>query len=408
MWHPADDLAEQVDEPCLYTFTAHLPFLLGIPDELGHTIRLHIPFADPEAQEVFGEYPFVNIRVFTAKEPGLPMWAAGAGQALMNFYGHELHIPEDRYGMDSLVAHDQWVTLETPSPPTDEEVRRADPAFAFHRCLFTFNFFLRGVQAATHDIRIRPVSSHDFRPVVTVGALIPGEGWKLLTEIFMHPEAHAEALPLKDGPITEEQLNAGLAAVATEKPYVTTVLWRSRAQRALKQTGDAADAIISFQIAAESLLFDTYRMLLIDEGLSSAEVQSELDKDLPFKSLLTKIMPAKLGGQWNVTKRDTPVGAYWEHLYTMRNSVVHRGLDPHGGHAQAAQEAYWGLRDHLEGRLLEKRNTFPRTALARFGTDGLEKRGAYSRRIRAFYESVEAEPGPWYWPHDVRVEKPAA
>lgn len=111
-------------------------------------------------------------------------------------------------------------------------------------------------------------------------------------------------------------------------------------------------------------------------------------------------MPAKIGGQWDVTKRDTPVGAYWEHLYTMRNSVVHRGLDPHGGHAQEAQNAYWGLRDHLEGLLLAKRNTFPRTALARFGKDGLEERGAYTRKIREFHERVEAEPGPWYWPYD--------
>ena len=111
-------------------------------------------------------------------------------------------------------------------------------------------------------------------------------------------------------------------------------------------------------------------------------------------------MPAKIGGQWDVTKRDTPVGAYWEHLYTMRNSVVHRGLDPHGGHAQEAQNAYWGLRDHLEGLLLAKRNTFPRTALARFGKDGLEERGAYTRKIREFHERVEKEPGPWYWPYD--------
>jgi hypothetical protein len=239
-----------------------------------------------------------------------------------------------------------------------------------------------------------------------VGALVRGEGWRLLTEIFMHPEAHAEALPLDDGPITEAQLNAGLDAVATEKPYIATVLWRSRAQRALKQTGDAADAIISFQIAAESLLFDTYRMLLIDQGLSSAEVEIELDKDLTFKSLLTKIMPAKLGGHWDATQRDTAVGTYWRHLYVMRNSVVHRGLDPHGGHAEEAQNAYWRLRDHLESRLIAKRNTYPRTALARFGKDGLEKRGAYSKKIQRFHERFEKEPGPWYWPYDTAGRKP--
>ena len=236
MKHPADNLAGQVGEPCLYTFTGHLPFLLGIPDELGHTIRLHTPYADSKAQELFGEYPFVNIRVFTAKEHGLPSWTTGVDQALLKFYEYDLDVSDGRYGTESLVAHDQWVTLETPSAPTDEELHRSDAAFAFHRCLFTFNFFLRAVQAATHDIRVRPITSYDFRPVVIVGALVRDEGWRLLTELFMHPEALSEALPLKDGPITEAQLNAGLSAVATEKPYITTVLWRSRAQRALKQT----------------------------------------------------------------------------------------------------------------------------------------------------------------------------
>jgi hypothetical protein len=111
----------------------------------------------------------------------------------------------------------------------------------------------------------------------------------------MHPEAQPGALPPPGGPITEAQLKEGLYAVQTSQAYLTAMLWRSRAQRALRQEGDASDAIISFQVAAESLLFDTYRMLLIDEGLASAEINAELDKERPFKSLLTTIMPQKLG-----------------------------------------------------------------------------------------------------------------
>jgi hypothetical protein len=75
----------------------------------------------------------------------------------------------------------------------------------------------------------------------------------------------------------------------------------------LRQTGDAADAIISFQIAAESLLFDTYRMILVDERMSSAEIEDTLNVDLPFKWLLVKTMPSKLGGQWDVTRGGTAV-----------------------------------------------------------------------------------------------------
>jgi hypothetical protein len=402
MKHPSDDLAEQIDGPCVYTFTAHLPFPLGIPDDLAHTLWGDASYADPDDTARFGSKLAVTIRVFTLEVRGLPLWPSGTHQALKRFYGYDLEAdPESRYGEDTLTAHDQWITLETPCAPSAEELERDDPAFAFHRCLGVFNLFLRGVQAATHDVRIRPITSHDLRPVVIVGALLPDRRWKLLTEILMHPEARPDPLPPEGGPITQEQLNAGLNAVITQKPYLTTVLWRSRAQRALNQTGDPADAIISFQIAAESFLFDTYRMLLIDERLSSFELQAELESERPFRSLLTRTMPSKLGGQWDVSSPNTAVGGYWEKLYRVRNSVVHAGLDPHGGHAQAAQQGYRQLRDHVEERLLSKSTNYPRTVLARFGIDGLEKRGQLTRRTRRFLEMVEGEPGPWYWPYDV-------
>jgi Apea-like HEPN len=401
MEHVPDDLRAEVGEPFVYTFTAHLSFVLGIPDGLGHSLWLHAPWADAADAARFGERPFINIRVFTAMTPGLPAWPSGTHRALKRFYGYQLEAdPDSRYGEESLTAHDQWISLETPSALVAGESAEEDPAYAFHRCLGAFNLFLQGVLVATKDIRIRPVTSYDLRPIVIIGALVPRKGWRLLTEMFMHPEARAEPLPMDDAPITQDQLNAGMSAIFTQLPYVTTILWRSRAQRALNQTGDPADAIISFQVAAESLLFDTYRMLLIDERLSSTDLEEELEKELPFKSLVVRIMPSKLGGRWDVTQENTAIGAYWKNLYLVRNSIIHTGMQPHGGHAERAQKAYWSLRDHLEERLLANLNTYPRTALARFTTQGLEERGHLTTAMRRFAEEAASEPGPWYWPYD--------
>jgi Apea-like HEPN len=401
MRHPSDDFASEVEAPCLYTFTAHLPFPLGMPDDLGHTMALGEPFADPDDAAIFGPQVTVNIRVFTFETLGLPLWPVGTHEALRRFYDYELdREPASRFGEDTLTAHDQWVTLETPCAPTAADLDRDDPAFAFHRCLFAFNGFLRGVQAATRDVRIRPIASHDLRPVVVVGALLPGLRWTFLTALLMHPESRPDPLPPEGGPITEEQVNAGLNAVITQQPYLTTSLWRSRAQRALRQNGDAADAIISFQIAAESLLFDTYRMIMVDERLSSAEIQNTLNLDLPFKSLLVKTMPPKLGGHWDVTQTGTAVGDYWEKLYLVRNSVVHAGHEPHGGEAEEAQQGYRRLRDHVEERLLANSTVYPRSVLVRFGREGLETRGFLTRRMRRLMDAFAGEPGPWYWPFD--------
>jgi hypothetical protein len=402
MKHPSDDLAELAGGPCTYTFAAHLPFPLGIPDHLGHTILLNDRYADPSDVSLYGDQLQVRIRVFTLELRGLPLWPPGTHDALKRFYNYDLEADRNaRFGEETLEAHEQWVSLETPSAPGPEELKREDPAFAFHRCLVAFNVFLRGVQAATRDVRIRPVTSHDLRPVVIVGALVPDQPWRILTEVLMHPEARPDPLPPPGGPITERQLQSGIDAVITNRPYVTTILWRSRAQRALRQRGDPADAIISFQIAAESLLFDTYRMLLVDEGCTSSEIQAELEGDIPFKSLLVKIMPSKLGGRWDVGRPETAVGKYWETLYLVRGSVIHAGHDPHGGEAYRAQDGYWSLRDHVEERLLANRARYPRTVLARFGQDGLQARGCLTNRMRGFLKQVESEPGPWYWPYDV-------
>lgn len=398
------DPAQLIDGPFIVTFTAHLPFPVGVPNELGHGIMFS-SFTDAEAVDNFGPTSYVRIRVFEVVQKGLPMWQKGTHGAIEHFYGVQLTgDPELRYGEDSLVEHDQWVTLETPYAAAEGEDPVADPAFAFHRCLRIFNLFLQAASMLARDIRIRNISSYDLRPFVVVGALQEGEEWRELTTLYMHPEAQPEGLLTTDKPFTQDELNKALYAIVTSQPYLNTVIWRSRAQRAHRQTGDAADAIISFQVAAETLLYDTYRMLLVDEGWTSAQVSSELETEIPFKSLLTKKIPAKLGGQWDVTREETAVGYYWKKLYLVRNLVVHSGLQAHGGHANDAQDAYWKLRDHLEGRLWIKHNSYPRTLLVRFGEKQLEERGWLTASMRRLIGEINNGPQPYYWPVDLRVQ----
>jgi hypothetical protein len=399
------DLSKLVGEPFVVTFTAHLPFPVGIPNELGHTIFLGSPFKDPADTTHFGPRPFVNIRVFEVVEQGLPVWQQGTHSAIEHFYGASLDGDSGaRYGEDQFMEHDQWVTLETPHAPVEGEDPVADRGFTFHRCLNMFNMFLQAALYLTGDIRIRQMSSHDLRPVVVIGALAKGREWRSLADMYMHPEARPAGLLTTDKPFSQDEFNSGLHAIVTGKPYLRTITWRSRAQRALRQTGDAADAIISFQVAAESLLFDTYRMLLVDEGCPSADISSQLTGEIPFKSLLTRKLPAKLGGQWDVTRGGTAVAEYWTNLYRIRNSVVHAGLQVHTGHAEEAQKAYWGLRDHMESRLWANRNSYPRTLLARIGEKQLAERGWLTNSIRRLLDDIKNGPQPYYWPHDLRTQ----
>ena len=157
--------------------------------------------------------PFVNIRVFDLPQSGLPAWQSGTHEAMKYFYNYDL---EDdaarRYGEDSFMEHNQWVTLETPCG--DIEGYYADP---FHRSLGVFNGFLQSVLVITRDIRIRQIASHDLRPVVTIGAWPHGGKWRQLGTMLMHPEAIPAPLLTVDKPFDQEQLNGAMAAIVTKQ-----------------------------------------------------------------------------------------------------------------------------------------------------------------------------------------------
>jgi hypothetical protein len=63
-----------------------------------------------------------------------------------------------------------------------------DPGFAFHRCLRNFNWFVEAVLYMTKDVRVRPVTSYDLRPIVIIGARTNADDWRLLTPMHMHPD----------------------------------------------------------------------------------------------------------------------------------------------------------------------------------------------------------------------------
>src|SRR5206468_1170684 len=101
----------------------------------------------------------------------------------------------------------------------------------FHRCLAVFNSFLQATLLITRDIRVRMPASHDLRPVVIIGAWPKGGKWRELTSMYMHPEAVRESLLTVDKPFDQDELNSALSAMVNQKPYITTIMWRTRAQR---------------------------------------------------------------------------------------------------------------------------------------------------------------------------------
>lgn len=396
-----DDLFEGLPEPYVATFTGRIPFLLGVPDELGHMISSPHPFVDPDATRTFGPGPTVNIRVFAHRTPGITTRLTGAPEALRHFYnGSFPSETPSRFAEGKLASYEQWVTLETPGALAVDE-NPADHAYTFHRCMRYFNYFIRSVMVATQDPRLRPVVQHDFAPAVTIGARLVGSGgWHYISDMMIFPDFPQQRAMLEKPRFTEAEFVDGMRRAQHEAPFIRALFWRGRVEDAMRRTGDAAGAIVGLQTAVESLLFDTYKMLLVDEGRTKAEIHAELAAEPAFAILVKTLLKDRLGGQWDPTDSSTQVGRYWAALYQVRNDIVHRGFEAHMGHAEQAKVAYGQLVDFLADRLHGRCRTYPRTLLALLGQEELRNRGWLSTWMRGFVDATEQEPGYFFQPWD--------
>jgi hypothetical protein len=347
--------------PYLSTFTFRLPFRLGISDSFDQTITLPSEYASAPDSETFAMPPFVRLRLFNAAILDRKFSPANAAAAVRRFYdadwdvGHASEVDPHLY--------EQWVSVETPAALLVGEVP-TDGAYAFHRSLAALNSYLQAFALARNDNTVRQVSSRELRPIVIIGQLALDGNWGHKSVMLMHPDAKARP-PLSSRPVAEhtDSLNRATETMLRGNPFVRSWQWKARAERR-RYEGDDADAVVSFQIAAEVLLFELWALLLADEGNSPSEI-SELRRDTPFSTLVRAKLGSQLGGSWDTTRPNTPVGRYWSELYELRIRVVHAGYLPHGGDADQAEHAYENLENFLDERLRAKAKRYPSAFKAR-------------------------------------------
>ena len=122
---------------------------------------------------------------------------------------------------------------------------------------------------------------------------------------------------------------------------------------------------------------------------------------MPYKSMLIRELADRLGGSWDLTRTESPIGQYWSDLYELRNRIIHAGYEPHDGDAERAERAYVAFDQFIEERLHANWTTFSRTLLAKVGRQDLVDRGWATRRMREFFAQVDAEEFPYFLPKDI-------
>jgi hypothetical protein len=388
-------VAQPVTGPFLSTFTFRLPFVLGVADCPDHEVALPVGYANEDDAGVFGERPYVRVRDFNAPISDFKFWPVNMPVAVHHFYQGDIGAPH----AEGVRLYEQWTSLETPAVFLVGE-RQTDPAYAFHRSVGALNLFLQAFALARVDDLVRPVSTREMRPIVTVGRLTLAGRWEHVGAMLMHPDAKERPLSSRSVEVHLTELNRATDAIRLGDPFVRARQWRARAERR-KYEGDAADSIVSFQIAVENLAYQLWGMLLVDEGLTSKQIEVTREADTPYKSVLTRELAGRLGGSWDLTKTTTPVGRYWRDLYGLRNRIIHAAYLPHDGDAGLAEVAFADFDKFIDDRLRATRNKYPRSFLAKVGQKALEDRGWANKAVRAFIAQAGAEPLPFYLPRDI-------
>ena len=394
----SEDTPPDLEGPVIYTFTFRLPFALGLLDDVGeHRSYFSDRYVDPVAAAHFGEPPYVRMRLRNVPDEHTDLWPEKADQALEWLYP-EGQRQDTRPRLKLPGAYEQWVTLETPGALLRSEDLE-DRAYAFHRCLSALNVFLLSHDVVYSYPAVHPVSTQEIGPIVIRGAILETGRWIELGPLWMHPESWPDwATP---GEVLHDRLGAANRDLRNGRPFMMTRAWHRRGLRAFRYRGDHADCILSLQIAAEVMMYDLWRMLLIDRGKRSGEINQRVRDEVPYRSVLTREIPALLGGSWDVTRPESEVGGYWNNVYLPRCRIVHSGLQPSSRDAEAAMAAFDKVREYINVLLSRRLREYLRTAVAKMGTAGLERRGWLTPSVRDLATALVAEPSPYFWPADV-------
>lgn len=397
------------DHRIICTFAFKLPYALRLPD--GSTFMMVMSeeqFSSPEDAAVFGEQPWVRVRLHNHPFEGIDAWPNDASDVLRDLYGVGVERPDSLPLWAAGEAYEQWVSLETPSGRLVGE-NEDDQAYHFHRCLRYLDVFVQSHMLAFRDSRVHPISTPELSPLVFVGKYELGEGdWALDIAMLTHPEA----MPEYTEHVADEShiavLESALIQLRVNNPFVTATFLALRADDAHRVRGDFVDAVVSMETAMESRLFALWRCLLVDLGYTDGEISTAVTADTPYRTLLVTTLPTLLGGRWDVSAIGTPVGNYWSDLYELRNRIVHAGYRPNIVEADRAKRAHDALRRFIRERLWERRSVYLRTVALYVSPDVMEQFGWEDAGAKRRAEKFQQEPAPFFAPWDIAGRDPPA
>jgi hypothetical protein len=415
--HPAPGssaLPIRDDSPRFVIFFIPLPVPLGLPT--GSTYRLEreeivgwlkgveqypTPETSPIPPEFVGDgHNLVSLKIWQVPYKFVPAVAQidCAMQVAKAVLADTTDSPASVAAAENFAdtAPEEFTTVvEAVTPFIRDKDQNDDAAItlAFDRCLEEVNFLQRAYLLTTHRLKVRTVSRQVLPPVVPMGMrnLLTGQ-WSGPAPFWVNVGLN---LPFGTTALEQsqyEQLIAIMGRLRAKDPFAQSSDWSHHARQFHDLDGNYALAVVASYTASELLLDGLLLLMAWEEGLQRKDSKEWFDFGLPTR--IRRYYASRLGGVWDITKGEFPIGQWYSQLGRVRHRVVHTGYRPSEQDSRQGLDAFGVLEDFLKRRAAAKRLLYPRTALLFLGQPGLTRLGLYNGKIRRFAEEQAlVEPG---------------
>lgn len=195
-------------------------------------------------------------------------------------------------------------------------------------------------------------------------------GFAVLNRGLPAPEADADAVARMRGFILQRSLGFPIHAVME---------LQADADAAIQLRGDYRAAVMLLYSASEVFMDLALLLMCWEEGMSVEAAVAEFNPK--FGARVRSKYHDRIGGGWSAKQGNVKV---WQRdLVSLRHRVTHAGERVDRDAADAARDAYAGMRAHLLDRLAYSVGKYPKTAAMLVTAEGFKRRGKWSRRIEA-------------------------
>lgn len=279
------------------------------------------------------------------------------------------------------------------------------PSTYVNRCLQALNLWVRTIAVVTMDPSIRTMQPENLPMFVPFFHQRPGDGRIIKFDLFQAHENPATSTTVAT-PYLATRVGRYASSIDDAHGLFRAREWCHTAVRLSTVEGRYDLAIVALNTAFEVLVFGLARMLLIDEGMLSAELDTEFAGRMGVGTLYHRYFEHRIGGRWVETDTSCALGQVFVDIVSVRNRVAHQGLSVQAKQVGSALASFAHFTDFLVMQVAAKKHRFPRTFMDLINAFGRPSGMAIGSKFDSTAESiVKASPNYWLPKDDPRQTK---